>query len=234
MKDILCFRSGKLTYSGWSNPLTSEMSSEWKTVQPRGRAKRLRSGGDLRSGPQRTGGGGHQRTEGGNVPHATALGSTRSRSTETGVKLIERPNIVVLDCKEFSVLCPGEELAQFLFKVVLAEEENRHLFREIKSVYPDDKKKQYLLEMSTEQSMNEMVKLLSDGVKWVGYRNEEANRDIIVTGYSMENPIINIILSKVAFWNNESSIREVVSTWGDVIELKVAIYTFNKKSLLWN
>jgi hypothetical protein len=128
-----------------------------------------------------------------------------------------RPNTVVLECQEFSVLPQEYELAMFLYEQVLKKEEDKKgIFKEIKALFCDKNARRYLVKMNTQESTGELGDLLADGVSWPGYRNEAAGRDVIVKGYSMEKPIMDITISGVGWWTGQDVIKKVVETWGEV------------------
>ena len=70
-----------------------------------------------------------------------------------------------------------------------------------------------------------MSELLAAGVTWPGYPNAEKGRDVMVTGYSMQNPIMNITMSGIGWWTSEDVVRSVVEKWGEVKELTRQSYT---------
>ena len=127
-----------------------------------------------------------------------------------------RPNTVVLECQEFSVLPQEYELALFLYEQVLKEEDKKRIFKEVKALFCDKNARRYLVKMNTQESTGELGELLADGVSWPGYRNEAAGRDVIVKGYSMEKPIMDITISGVGWWTGQDVIKKVVETWGEV------------------
>ena len=65
----------------------------------------------------------------------------------------ERPNTVVIDGKGFSVLPSEGELAHFMDEIVFTTQESKQLFAQIKSVYVNENKQQYLIQMETNKSM---------------------------------------------------------------------------------
>ena len=67
--------------------------------------------------------------------------------------------------------------------------------------------------METQDSMTALADILVT-------RNDSADRDVIVRGYSMEHPVINITISGVGLWTSEETLRKAVSTWGEVKEMK--------------
>ena len=119
----------------------------------------------------------------------------------------------MIDCHEFTVLPSPEELAHFVIESVLSREVDKVLFKDIKAVYADESKRQFLLQMATTKSMDDMANLMTVGVTWPGY-------NVTVTAYSMENPVMNITISCVPFWTSEDMVRRAVSAWGEVKELK--------------
>ena len=94
---------------------------------------------------------------------------------ESRAKFCERPNTVVIEGKGFSVLPPVEELAHFMNEAVLATPENKELFVQIKSVYVDENKRQYLIKMETKESMIALADLLFNGIAWPGYTDEHGD-----------------------------------------------------------
>ena len=53
--------------------------------------------------------------------------------------------------------------------------------------------------METSDSMTALADLLTNGIAWPGYTNEDGE-EVIVRGYSMENPVIEITISGVGWW----------------------------------
>ena len=47
-------------------------------------------------------------------------------------------NTVVMECQEFSVLLPEEELVPFIVENVLREQENKDLLQQIESLFSDE------------------------------------------------------------------------------------------------
>ena len=131
----------------------------------------------------------------------------------------------MLDCREFSVLPPVEELAPFIYERVLLEQENKVFFQKIDNLFPDEDGRKYLLQMKDEESTEKLAELLAPGITWPGYRNEEKGRDVIIHGFSMQNPVMNITISGIGYWNDESVVRGVVEKWGEVKELTRKEYT---------
>ena len=144
---------------------------------------------------------------------------TKLKPFETRAKLNERPNTVVIDGKGFAVLPSESELAHFINEAVLITDESKQLVTQIKSVYMDENKREYLIRMETSDSMTALADLMSNGIAWPGYTNEDGE-EVIVRGYSMENPVIEITISGVGWWTSEQTVRSAVSAWGEVKEIK--------------
>ena len=87
--------------------------------------------------------------------------------------MYDRPNTVVIECQEFSILPPVEELAPFIVENVLKEPENKNLFQQIASVFSDENARKYLIKMRTDESTEKLAELLAAGVTWPGYPNVE-------------------------------------------------------------
>ena len=51
--------------------------------------------------------------------------------------------------------------------------------------------------MSSDARARSLAELLTPGLTWPGYKNEEKNRVAIVYGYSMEKNMMNIPLSRI-------------------------------------
>jgi hypothetical protein len=68
------------------------------------------------------------------------------------------PNTVVMECQEFSVLLPEEELVPFIVENVLREQENKDkdLFQQLESLFSDENARKYLLRMKTEESAEKL------------------------------------------------------------------------------
>ena len=107
-------------------------------------------------------------------------------------------------------------MATFYYEYVLKEPEDKVLFSEMENLYPDEDGRKYLLQMKSEDSTEKLAELLAPGVTWPGYWNAEKNRDVIVHGFSMQKPIMDITVSGVGYWNNEGAVRSVVEKWGEV------------------
>lgn len=143
----------------------------------------------------------------------------------TRANILDRPRTVVFDCREFSVLPPVEELAPFIYERVLVEQENKKYFQQIDNLFPDEDGRKYLLQMKNEESTGKMAELLAPGITWPGYRNEEKGRDVIIHGFCMQNPVLDITISGVGYWNDERVVRGVVEQWGEIKEMSRKTYT---------
>ena len=73
--------------------------------------------------------------------------------------------------------------------------------------------------MGTSDSMVALVDLLTNGIAWPGYSNEDG-QEVFVRGYSMENPTVEITISGVSALTSEHTVRSVVNTWGEIKEIK--------------
>ena len=67
--------------------------------------------------------------------------------------------------------------------------------------------------------MERLAGLLAPGVTWPGYNNTAAGREMMVRGYSMEKPVLDITISNVGWWTDETMIRRAVNEWGEVREV---------------
>ena len=133
----------------------------------------------------------------------------------------------MLECQEFSVLPPVEELALFILEKVLSEQEDKGLLQQIESLFPDEKSRKYLLQMKNDESTDKLAELLAPGVTWPGYPNAEKGRDVMVHGYSMQKPTMEITVSGIGWWTQEPVVRSVVEKWGEVKELNRVKCTIN-------
>eukprot|EP00092_Neocalanus_flemingeri_P041552 GFUD01045253.1.p1 GENE.GFUD01045253.1~~GFUD01045253.1.p1 ORF type:complete len:183 (+),score=58.30 GFUD01045253.1:3-551(+) len=79
--------------------------------------------------------------------------------------------------------------------------------------------------------MNAMADLLTAGVEWPGYQNETTGRNIIIRGYSMENPIMEITISGVGWWTGQDVIMKVVETWGEVKKISKEELTIHGQTI---
>ena len=98
---------------------------------------------------------------------------TKLRPSETKANLNERPKTVVINEYEFSDLPLPCELAQFMFDCVLITEIDKGLLTKIQGVYSDENKRQFLLQMETEDSMTGLAALLETGVTCLVTKLEE-------------------------------------------------------------
>ena len=133
----------------------------------------------------------------------------------------------MFDCHEFSVLPPVDELANFFYYVVLSEQEDKVLFSQMENLWPDKEARKYVLQMRTEESMEKLSELMDPGVVWPGYWNAEAGRDVLIHGFSMEKPIMDITVCGIGFWNSEEVVRGVVEKWGEVKKLSKVNFTLH-------
>ena len=203
--------------------------NDWATVGKRGK---VRYGGPNGGSPPVTGVGTSQ-GQGGGV--GSVKGRTKLNRVETRAKINEQPNTVVMECREFLTLPPSEEMAIFMYMFVLGNDD-KGLMTEVEAVYMDEYNKKYLIKMSSHDTMERLVNLLAAGVSWPGYMNEKAGRNVIVHGYSMENPIMEITISRVGWWTTREMIRKAVEQWGevqDIAEGRVNNQNFSFKSDVW-
>ena len=189
----------------------------WQPVTRKGKARPARGGGglglaDLRAGVGGAGGGAGG--GGGGGPRRTRL-----QQSDTKANIYDRPNTVVMECQEFATLPPDEEVVKFIYGEVLSAQENKDLLPLVESLFPDENGRKILIRMNCEQSTERLAELLGPGVAWPGYRNEEKDRDVMVFGYSMEKPVMNITLSGIGWWTTEAVVRSAVETWGEVKEM---------------
>ena len=190
---------------------------DWKIVV--GRRGKVRGMPGLGAAGQ-GGGGGPGPSKGGGGSRIFSGGAhTKLKPLENRANLTERPNTVVIDGKGFSVLPSVSELAHFMYETVLTTDTSKELVTQIKSVYVDENKRQYLIQMETSGSTTALVDMLTDEIAWPGYTSDDGG-EVFVRGYSMENPVLEIIISGVGWWTPEDTVRKAVSTWGEVKEMK--------------
>ena len=139
---------------------------EWKIAR-KGRVRGAKAG----PGPGGVGGGARPRTGGADgrgggpgVPRPR----TKLKNSDTKANIYDRPNTVVIECQEFSILPPEEELADFLHENLLPEGD-KALFAKIVSLFSDESARKYLVRMTDEQSTTELAEILAKGVSWPGY-----------------------------------------------------------------
>ena len=120
-----------------------------------------------------------------------------------------------------------DELAHFFYDVVLSEQEDKVLFSQMENLWPDGDGRKYVLQMRTEENMEKLAELMDPGVIWPGYWNAEKGRDVMVHGFSMQKPVMNITVTGVGFWNSEEVLREVVEKWGEVKSLTKVNFTLH-------
>ena len=203
----------------------------WNTVQ-RGRVRgpKTGAGGPPTGGPGGAGAGagpGERLHHGGGGGGGRGRARTQFRQRDARANVYERPNTVVIECQEFIVLPQEHELTVFLYEQVLKEHENKKVFTEIQTLFCDKNARRYLIRMKTPESTVELAELLCEGVSWPGYPNEAEGRDVIVKGYSMEKPIMDITLSGVGWWTAEDVVRKVVETWGEVKTMTKEVVTYH-------
>ena len=112
----------------------------------------------------------------------------------------------------------------FLYENVLPEGD-KTLFTKVMSLFSDESARKYLIRMNDDESTTQLAEILAGGVSWTGYKNEEKKRDVIVTGYSMQNPVLDITLSGIGWWTPEDTVKGVLATWGDVKEIQRVTFT---------
>ena len=72
-----------------------------------------------------------------------------------------------MECQEFSILPPEEELVDFLHENVLPGED-KSLFAKVLSLFSDESARKYLIRMIDEPSTTELAEILARGVSWPG------------------------------------------------------------------
>ena len=110
--------------------------SAWEPVTRKGKARPARGGGglglaDLRAAGVRDGrgGGGAAVSGGGGGGRGAPRQCSKLALSDTKPNIYDRPNTVVIDSHEFSVLPPIEELVPFIFENVLREKRTRRSSR---------------------------------------------------------------------------------------------------------
>ena len=95
-------------------------------------------------------------------------------------------------------------MVKFIYEQVLSDQGNKDLLPLVESLFSDENARKILVRMKCEQSTERLAErlaeLLGPGIAWPGYRNEEKDRDVLVFGYSMEKPVMNITLSGIGWW----------------------------------
>ena len=126
-------------------------------------------------------------------------------------------------------------MVKFIYEQVLSDQGNKDLLPLVESLFSDENARKILVRMKCEQSTERLAErlaeLLGPGVAWPGYRNEEKDRDVLVFGYSMEKPVMNITLSGIGWWSTEAVARSVVETWGEVKEMSRGKIEFQGHSI---
>ena len=196
--------------------------SGWTTVR-RGRVR------GAAQGPGWVGGAEHG-AAGPRGPQHGGRPRTQLKPRDTRANVNTRPNTVVIECQVFDVLPPEHELALFLYNHVLTEEANKDIFKEVQTVFCDKNARRYLLKMSNPVSTGELGNLLSEGVAWPEYKNE-TGQDVIVKGYSMDKPIMDITISGVGWWTGQEVIMKVVETWGEVKKISKEEFTIHGQTI---
>ena len=158
--------------------------SDWTTVSRREKVRPARGGGgqggsgaggnganQWSEGSVRGGGRGGVGTGAGGGAGGGARPRTRLRPSDTRPNIYIRPNTVVMECGEFSVLPPDEEVVDFIYEQVLTEADNKALFQQVESLFADKNARKYLIRIAG---------------SWMSHRIPL--RVMIITGFSMEKP----------------------------------------------
>ena len=111
--------------------------------------------------------------------------------------------------------------------MVLREQDDKVLFSQVENLYPDEDGRKYLLQMKTEESTEKLAEILAPGVIWPGYWNAEKGRDVMVHGFSMQKPVMDITVTGVGYWNTEKVVSGVVEKWGEVKKLTKVNFTLH-------
>ena len=197
-------------------------SQEWFVAGRRGKVRGPPGGhqgqGGAVGGAGASAGGGVGGGAGGGAGGGGFRPRTKLRSSETKANFEDIPNTVVLECREFLVLPPESVLVEFLYETVLPDGK-KDLIKEVVATLTLEQQRKFLVKMSSPESMDDMATLLSGGVAWPGFRNEAEGRDVIVRGYSMQKPIMEITISDVGWWTTKEMIHGAISVYGEVKEL---------------
>ena len=123
--------------------------STWESVTRKGRARPPRGGGLGLGDLQRAGGSGGAvggaGGNGGGAPHTR----TKLKPSDTRANIYDRPNIVVMDGQEFSILPTEDKLLDFLHDIVMPED----LFdNHLASLFSDKSRRNFLIRMNDEAS----------------------------------------------------------------------------------
>ena len=181
--------------------------------------------GDGRGAGGAGGGGGAAGGFGGGGGRGVPRPRPKLPTSDAKPNIYDRQFTVVIDAHEFSVLPPIDELVPFMTEYVLKEEGDKEILQQIKSLFCDENTRKYLLRMRDDESTEKLAELLAPGVSWPGYPNAEKQRDVIIHGFSMEKPVMEITMSGIGWWTPEAVVRSVVDKWGDVKECARTTYT---------
>ena len=80
----------------------------------------------------------------------------------------ERLNTLVIEGKGLSVLPSEGDLVHFMDKVVFTIEETKQFFAQIKSIYVNENKRKYLIQMEKNENMTVLAGLSTNGLAWPG------------------------------------------------------------------
>ena len=128
----------------------------------------------------RGGGGAHPRSSvggGADIVSGGGNGNTRTKlkPLEMRDNLGERLNTLVIEGKGLSVLPSEGDLVHFMDKVVFTIEETKQFFAQIKSIYVNENKRKYLIQMEKNENMTVLAGLSTNGLAWPGYTDEDGN-----------------------------------------------------------
>ena len=142
------------------------MMEPWTDVR-RGKVRPARAGAG--AGIPGAGGGGQGQGGGGGGGHGgggrgAPRNRTKLRPSDTRANICDRPNTVVMECEEFSVLPAIGELVPFIVENVLREPQDKELFTKMESLFPEENSRKYLLRMRDEESTEKLAELLAPGV----------------------------------------------------------------------
>ena len=214
------------------NPGLTMDNNGWNTVR-RGRVRGAAQGpgpGGAGAGP--SGGLGAGPAVGPRGPHhGGGRPRTQLRPSDTRANVNVRTNTVVMECQEFYTLPEEHEAALFLYEQVCKEDESKVIFKEVKSLFCDKNARRYLVKMNTPESTAGLAELLADGVSWPQYMNDAAGRAVIVKGYSMEKPVMDITISGVGWWTGQDVLERVLDTWGEVKKITKEVINIHGQNI---
>ena len=193
----------------------------WQEV---GRGGRLRAPRDAGGGGGEDGSGGGQgvgqgQRRGGTQGQAAPY-RARPRAPDIRAKVKPKPNTVMLNCSKFQELPTEAQVADW-FGDHLFTGEIGSLLAKVGGVDIEEREKRILVQLTSSEEVDQLLtRMGEEGVEWPDFVDPISNQPIRIRGFSTDKSSLRVTLLDVPRDIEEDTIKEVMSAYGTVQEVK--------------